>query len=115
MDFVRSHFGKMQLRIVEHFFLQKKVAVVLHRYLFVKKKVFNYSEVHFSEVTSYKIHTLAIGAAFRLKYYSKKTENKITAFIDLFGSSHYLLQVFLIFFLGATLRILVGCKKLILT
>ena len=25
---------------------------------FVKKKVFNYSELHFSEVTSYKIHTL---------------------------------------------------------
>jgi hypothetical protein len=24
----------------------------------VKKKVFNYSELHFSEVTSYKIHTL---------------------------------------------------------
>ena len=28
------------------------------RYLFVKMKVFNYSELHFSEVTSYKIHTL---------------------------------------------------------
>ena len=27
-------------------------------YLFVKKNVFNYSELHFSEVTSYKIHTL---------------------------------------------------------
>ena len=26
--------------------------------LFVKKKVFNYSELHFSEATSYKIHTL---------------------------------------------------------
>ena len=48
----------MQLWIVEHFFLQKKVHVVLYRYLFVKKKVFNYSELHFSEVTSYKIHTL---------------------------------------------------------
>ena len=34
-----------------------------YRYLFVKKKVFNYSELHFSEVTSYKIPTLAIGAA----------------------------------------------------
>ena len=30
------------------------------RYLFVKKKVFNYSELHFSEVTSYKIDTLTI-------------------------------------------------------
>ena len=29
-----------------------------YRYLFVKKNVFNYSELHFSEVTSYKIHTL---------------------------------------------------------
>ena len=29
-----------------------------YRYLFVKKKVFNYSELHFSEGTSYKIHTL---------------------------------------------------------
>ena len=43
MDFVRSRFGKMQLWIVEHF---------------VMKKVFNYSELHFSEVTSYKIHVL---------------------------------------------------------
>ena len=31
-----------------------------YRYLFVKMKVFNYSELHFSKVTSYKIHTLAI-------------------------------------------------------
>ena len=29
-----------------------------YRYLFVKKKVFNYSELHFSKKTSYKIHTL---------------------------------------------------------
>ena len=58
MDFVRSHFGKMQLWQVEHFFLHKKVPVVLYRYLFVKKKVFNWSGLHFSEVTSYKIHTL---------------------------------------------------------
>ena len=28
------------------------------RYLFVKMKVFNYSELHFSEVTFYRIHTL---------------------------------------------------------
>ena len=38
MDTVRRHFGKM------------------HLYLFVK--MFNYSELHFSEVTSYRIHTL---------------------------------------------------------
>ena len=29
MDFVRSHFGKMQLWQVEHFFLHKKVPVVV--------------------------------------------------------------------------------------
>ena len=29
-----------------------------YRYLFVKIKAFNYSELHFSEVTCYKIHTL---------------------------------------------------------
>ena len=29
-----------------------------YRYLFVKIKVFNYSKLHFAEVTSYKIHTL---------------------------------------------------------
>ena len=29
-----------------------------YRYLFVKMKVFNYSELHFSEVTFYKIPTL---------------------------------------------------------
>ena len=29
-----------------------------HRYLFVKMKVFNYSELHFFEGTFYKIHTL---------------------------------------------------------
>ena len=31
-----------------------------YRYLFVKMKVFNYSELHFSEVTSYKIPTLEV-------------------------------------------------------
>ena len=30
------------------------------RYLFVKMKVFNYSELHFSDVPSYKIHTLDV-------------------------------------------------------
>ena len=32
--------------------------IYYHRYLFVKKNVFNYSELHFSEGTFYKIHTL---------------------------------------------------------
>jgi hypothetical protein len=30
MDFVKSHFGKMQLWIVEHFHLHKKVPVVIN-------------------------------------------------------------------------------------
>ena len=34
-------------------------------YLFVKMKVFNYSELHFAEVTFYKIHTLAVSAKLR--------------------------------------------------
>ena len=56
-------FCKKSLRknaMVEHFFLHKKVPIVLYRYFFVKKKVFNYSELHFSEVTSYKIHSLIV-------------------------------------------------------
>ena len=62
----------MQLWIVEHIFIHKKVPVLMnhsiwkksyvmihyYRYLFVKIKVFNYSELHISEVTSYKIPTL---------------------------------------------------------
>ena len=40
----------------------KKSYIMIHyyRYLFVKMKVFNYSELHFSEGTSFKIHTLGI-------------------------------------------------------
>ena len=33
MDFVRSQFGKMQLWIIEHFFLHKKVPVVMNHYI----------------------------------------------------------------------------------
>ena len=66
MDFERSHFGKKQLWIVEHFHLHKKVPVLMnhniwkncmlwfitkYRYLFVKMKMFNYSELHFAGVT----------------------------------------------------------------
>ena len=32
--------------------------IYYYRYLFVKMKVFNYSELHFAKVTFYKIHTL---------------------------------------------------------
>ena len=41
MDSVRSHFGKIQLWQVEHFFLHEKVPVVLYK-------------------TSYKIHSLEL-------------------------------------------------------
>ena len=34
--------------------------IYYYKYLFVKMKVFNYSELHFAEVTFYKIHTLEI-------------------------------------------------------
>jgi hypothetical protein len=42
----------------------KSVVILYYRYLFVKKKVFNWSELHFSEVTFYKIHTLRINLVF---------------------------------------------------
>ena len=53
MDFVRSHFGKMKLWPVEHFWLT-----------FFPDQHWSewsehWSEFHFSEVTSYKIHTVA--------------------------------------------------------
>ena len=41
-----------------------------YRYLFVKMKVFNYSELHFSEVTFYRIHTLGV------KYKTMDTSEK---------------------------------------
>ena len=62
MDFVRSHFGKMNLRPVEHFFehICHHFWVGLLLLVLMLKKVFNWSEFHLSEVTSYKIHTLMI-------------------------------------------------------
>ena len=74
MDFVRSHFGKMQLWQVEHFFLHKKVPVVLI-------KVFNLSELHFSEVTSYKIHTLIVRIVF--VHFLEEFDVTINCFWDL--------------------------------
>ena len=69
MDFVRSHFGKMNLWPVEHFL---SIFVITFGWVCcctccthlkvmtnMLKKVFNWSEVHVSEVNSYKIHTLA--------------------------------------------------------
>ena len=49
----------MKLWQVEHFFLHKKVLVVLYIQVhFCEEKPFNLSELHFSEVISCKIHTL---------------------------------------------------------
>ena len=60
MDFVKSHLEKMKLWPVEHFWLtffpdQHWICADLEK---SEPKVFNWSEFHFSEVTSYKIHTL---------------------------------------------------------
>ena len=62
MDLVRSHFGKMNLCPVEHFichhFWVGATGATANPPKSDNKKVFNWSEVHLSEVTSYKIHTL---------------------------------------------------------
>ena len=68
MDFVTSHFGKMKLWPVEHFcnifVLTFGALLLLYSAITPKSedkhvvKVFNWSEVHLSEMTCYKIHTL---------------------------------------------------------
>ena len=68
MDFVRSHFGKMK-HFFEHICHHFWVGLLLHQHqqqqthpkvmTNMLKKVFNWSEFHLSEVTSYKILTLA--------------------------------------------------------
>ena len=42
--------------------------IYYYRYLFVKMKVFNYSELHFSEVTFYKIPTLVENNSTSVQY-----------------------------------------------
>ena len=64
MDFVTSHFGKRNLWPVERFF--NIFVITLGWVCWVQsqvmtnmlKKMFNWSEVHLSEMTCYKIHTL---------------------------------------------------------
>ena len=71
MDFVTSHFEKMKLWPVEHFFQHKYLSSKLDSPLIktlerenlilminMLKKVFNWSEVHLFEMTCYKIHTI---------------------------------------------------------
>ena len=63
MDFVTSHFGKMNLWPIEHFY-NFWAWLLLYSAITPKSedkyvvKVFNWSEVHLSEMTCYKIHTL---------------------------------------------------------
>ena len=58
-EFFRN-FSNIKLSTVMVMRPSKLQEVLIHqyRYLFVKIKVFNYSEMHFSEGTSFKIHTL---------------------------------------------------------
>ena len=72
MDFERSLLGKMQLWMVQHFFLHKKIPVLMDHNIwkncmlwFITTCIFLWrktsSTIHsciFSEVTAYKIHTL---------------------------------------------------------
>ena len=68
-----------------------------YRHLFVKMKVFNCSELHFAEVTFYKIHTLVKKLKFFRKYLnflqfsSSKTKiirgNMVCKFIHSYSSS----------------------------
>ena len=71
MDFVRGHVGKMNLWPVEHFFEHIcphfKERLLLHPPKsddIYAKKVFNWSKVHLSEVTSYKIETSSLSLKF---------------------------------------------------
>ena len=59
MDFIRCHIGNMQLWHTEHFFSSQKGTFK------------NWSGLHLSEVTSYKIHTL------------EKNQNKFITFLGL--------------------------------
>ena len=59
-----------------------------YKYLFVKKNVFNYSELHFSEGTSFKIHTLNCSAnpahlPQNYSFYVKTIETLARAFLTL--------------------------------
>ena len=73
MDFVRSHFGKMKLWPVApffHFFITFGWVCCCTQPKVIKemKKRGNWSEFHFSEVTSYKIHTLTPSIKFKQKF-----------------------------------------------
>ena len=90
MDFVSSHFGKMKLWPVEHrlntfsTYLPSKLDSPLIKTLErgnlilmidMLNKVFNWSEVHLSEMTWYKIHTLEEKSLLMLYLLHSKKQN----------------------------------------
>ena len=86
MDFVRSHLGKMQLWPVEHFWL-----TFFQIWKKSEPKVFNWSELRLSDVTSYKIHILVEislfslnSVTFRLDYFRPKLLTKPTKIEHIF-------------------------------
>ena len=68
MDFVRSHFGKMNLWPVEYYFPHLGVPVVLKVPQTEEISVQLVREVHLSEVTSYIIHISVEKAYFSLNH-----------------------------------------------
>ena len=63
MDFVTSHFGKMNLCTLTSWTLLQHICTIAITPKSEDKyfvKVFNWSEVHLSEMTCYKIHTLVV-------------------------------------------------------
>ena len=60
MDFGRSHFGKMQLWIVQHFHLRKKVPVVMnHNMWFFSNVMIHYYRYLFCEDESVQLFRVA--------------------------------------------------------
>ena len=59
MDFVKSHFGKMQLWIVEHFHLHRKVPVVINHNVWFFKCYDSLVQVPFCEDESVQLFRVA--------------------------------------------------------
>ena len=93
MDFVKSHFDKMQLWIVEHFHLHKKVPVLMNHNIWKNSMLwFNTTGTFlwrwkcstiqsciFSELTSFKIHTLSeLPLVLACLYMSYQNKEKIS-------------------------------------
>ena len=59
------------------------VLIYYYRYLFVKMKEFNYSELHFAKVTFYKIHTLTLSRPRKADYDCPPNNTGTPGFSDL--------------------------------